>query len=206
MYHLFCCFSVTAVYVISLVGMWLNERPGLPTISRMFLDNPDFLPHLFVIFVVIQHELRSIASTEDYVLRLTQSRKISNGTIYLIVLFVDLLGCVQTICYLLIIPLDLDYYPYSHQIVAFMIVAVALIREFYFITVCLVEDKMKKIRLLLRIHVFFLIILVGFVFTITLFMIPNLEVETYYAFTEYLLFMFISIANCFYVGDSSGRV
>ena len=58
-YILTCVLTVTMIYVLILTGLSLSFRPGVPSISRMIVDQPLVLPLIYYVFLVISTQCRT---------------------------------------------------------------------------------------------------------------------------------------------------
>lgn len=192
-YFLICILSVTMIYIVIVLGLALSFRPGLPSISRMLVDQPDVLPLLYILFVLVAYELRTVAIMEA---------DIKNPFNY--VKFV--LGFLQSLGLVLIPVAHLDYQLPWHLAAAILVIVSTVLRELAF------EDY-RMIRLLspcrgrvawtlvdvLHLLTLLAISILSLVYIIITMTVPNSEHVTQVSFVEYALFLLVAGVNVFNV-------
>jgi len=194
-YFSICYIVMSGVYGIIVDGIKQSDLPGIPTISRMLVDQYNTIPFAYVPLVIIQDTLRNIAIVA------TNDNKFPQSNLLRLTL-IDSLGSLQTIFFLLILVADVDYFPTVHVIIAASIVAITLIRE----AICIIIDieyrhkfKTKLSFTLLRFILDLILFANGLVFFISSLVINDCELLTYYAICEHVMFLIVVFINVFYV-------
>lgn len=183
-----CLSSLTMIYVVIVIGISLTFRPGLPSISRMIVDDSDTIPYIYIIFVLLSYELRTVAILQS------QRKSPFNKTKFT-------LGFLQSIGFLLIPIAHLDYQLGGHIFAAVLIVSATFFRQLLYDQKRFVELFSCKIhwQIIDYLHMFslFCMLALALAFIITIYTIENAESSTHLSLIEYALFFQIASMNIF---------
>ncbi len=188
-YYQFICFlCLTDFYVIILMGLIDSVLPGTPTISRFIIDDYELISFLYVPFVILLHEIRSISVARHY-----------KSYSYPRIVAVDCLGYLQTVSFLMVLVADMDFMPTEHFFFATLIVVVTLLREVVFSWIEYEKYGLFKSSLLIRILFIFLNFSLALAFFVINLTVSFSEFTTDAAMIEFVLYMSIVFTNCFYL-------
>jgi hypothetical protein len=151
----------------------------------MIIDEPDVIPYIYIVFVVLFCEVRTLVESE-------------NEKSYSIFGFI--FSVFQFLAFLLIPIADLDFQLPGHMFAASLIVTATFFREvsyekFRLLKVCY-KRNFKPYDLL---HIFSLLmmIILALVFVIVIYTQENAEASTFISLVEYNLFFLIAVINMF---------
>lgn len=172
--------QLLVISLVCIIGVTQTFRPGLPTISRMLADDTGLLPYIYMGFVVLLYQLRTITLLEWGTTQ--NSIRLS-------------LEFIQAISFLYVYVASVDYSPVVHSIVASCVVGSTLgISLTYY-------DYREPCSMISVLHAIAMIqfIVLAIVTMSILFTVADVERNTYFALTEYALFKTVPVLMVFAV-------
>jgi hypothetical protein len=173
--------SLLTVLIFVVTGISVSFRPGVPSISRILADNPEFAPMIYIIFVILLNFSSSTILFEKAVL--------SND-----VKWVGFLATwIQTVGLIIIPVTNVDLQPGWHIAAICLVVAATSVRIFKRVA------SRKRCSWLLAMQTLLVLILYGITiaYIISTSLIPFVERTSPIALMEHTIFMLTSSLSIF---------
>lgn len=185
-YFVFVMLSVTVVYYLAVIGLTISFRPGVPSYSRMFEDDPDSLPLIYLFFLLLNSELRTSTLVEFHIRENSKTNLITFTA-----------NWIQTISLSMIPVASVDYMTNVHFSAAAIGVISTLVAE------STRSFRGKNATVLKWMHRFILLIITlnALLFAAYILIWTDAEKTTNIALSEFMLFFLMSGVSVFNITD-----